>query len=113
MEFKLWLENIEAIEVPFAKLMGNREKTEEAFREVKDGLTSRTEGPITVSRLDSPRGSFFLMNGYHRAIESILDNNYSIQAIIDQYVPRIERTGGAYNGLIGEKVVISRYIQNL
>jgi hypothetical protein len=108
MKFSDWmiLEQQEIV-IPVKKLFGWRPKLMEAIQDIHDGLLSHSTGsPIIVSRLDSPRGSFFMMDGYHRVLESMMAGQLEIQAKIDLYTPRIERTGGAHQNMVNNKVRI-------
>ena len=116
MRFSEWLleEQQSSIVVPFQKLYGWKPKFTEAIQDIHDELFSRSSGdPITVSRLDSPRGSFFLMNGYHRVFEAMMQGQSSIEAKIDLYIPRIERTGGGYSGMVNNKIRITDAMPHL
>ena len=87
--------NGQAIKV--AKLYTHRPKAQATLIDVREGRTSFSSHlPIVVSRLDSVRGGFYIVDGNHRAIEAALRGDRSILATLDPNVPRIERTGGAY-----------------
>lgn len=110
MQFKNWIEAASVpFEIPIKRIYGWQPKVAEAVQEVMSGATSRTEGPVTVSRLDSPRGAFYLINGYHRVIEADMAGMQSIMGQIDEFIPRIERTGGAHREKVENKVPILSY----
>lgn len=114
MKFKLWMEAEAILNIPINKLWGWKPKTDEVFDDMQAGRLSHSVGsPVIVSRLDSPRGAFFIMDGYHRIVEAALAGQTTIQATINPYVPRIERTGGAHNDMVAQKVPITELIQRL
>lgn len=83
--------------IPLGRIRGWQPKVIETIVDVREGRLSFQSGtPIKVSRLDTPRGAFFIVDGHHRVIEAALRGDTSIQAIVDVHVPRIDRTGGAY-----------------
>lgn len=104
--FKIWLESNQIINIPVSKLFGWNEKLKIAIEEVKSNKLSYSVGqPIIVSRLDDPRGAFFMIDGYHRAIQVIMAGDKVIQAQIDLHTPRIERTVG-HQKIVSQKVNI-------
>lgn len=111
MKFGEWLVGESGVLlVSVKKLYGWGEKAESAYREVLEGKLSYSgDAPIRVSRLDSPRGSFFIIDGYHRAIEAIRAGLGTVSVVVDEYVPRIERTGGAFKTKVDEKVPMTKY----
>jgi len=83
--------------VTLSKLWAWGPKLESALRDVREGRKSFSpDEPVRVSRLDAPRGHFFVMDGHHRAIEAVLRGDLDIATVVDEHVPRIERTGGAF-----------------
>lgn len=90
--------------VSFKKLFTRPGKLKETLKDIREGRLSFTRLPIIVSKLDSPRGTFFILDGHHRVVESFLSNKKGQEIIIDRYVPRIERTGGGYSEYIKDKV---------
>ena len=95
------------MEIHVSKLYGAPEKIRETEKDIAEGRTSRSAAnPATVSRLDNPRGCFYLMDGYHRVIESIQRGEDKVPVSVDNYIPRIERTGGAYAGMVERMVSI-------
>ena len=110
MHFKQWFENLTCFSVSVNRLYGWRYKVLEAIQEVQAGQLSYTEGPLTVSRLDSPRGSFFVMDGHHRLIQEILAGKKMISVNINEFVPRIERTGGSHREMVAQKVLIAQAV---
>lgn len=110
MRFKSWMENVsQPFEIPIKRIYGWEPKVVKATQEVLSGATSRTDGSIIVSRLDSPRGSFFLIDGYHRVIEADMAGKLSVLGRLDEFVPRIERTGGAHASMVQSKIPILSY----
>lgn len=87
------------------KLFAWRPKLEETIVDVAEGRVSRSQDqPVRVSRLDTPRGAFMILDGHHRAVEAIGTGNLTIPVEIDLYVPRIERAGGAFDSYVDDKV---------
>ena len=111
MRFKQWIETTQQLEIPLNKLFGWRPKVVESIEDLRVGKLSYTPGPINVSRLDSPRGAFFVLDGHHRVLEAAEKGQTSISATIDEYMPRIERTGGAHKSMVDEKVPIIQFAQ--
>lgn len=113
MRFKLWLE-ASAINIPINKLYGWKPKTDKVYEDMQAGRLSHSTGsPVIVSRLDSPRGAFFILDGYHRIVEAALAGQATVQATIDVHIPRIERTGGAHADMVAQKVPIVELVQRL
>jgi hypothetical protein len=94
------------------RIFGWRPKLTEAVVDVQEGRRSRSEGPLLVSKLDTPRGAWMVLDGYHRAIEAILAGRTSIDVEVDKFVPRIERTGGAYAGYVADKVPVVGFVRS-
>lgn len=95
------------MEAQISKLYGSPEKIRETLKDIAEGRTSRSTGnPATVSRLDNPRGCLYLMDGYHRVMEAIQRGETHIEVSVDKYTPRIQRTGGAYQGMLERMVPI-------
>lgn len=91
--------------VDVKKLFAWRPKLEETIIDVDEGRVSRSgDQPLRVSRLDTPRGAYMILDGHHRAVEAIREGRATIPVEIDLYVPRIERTGGAFRSYVDDKV---------
>jgi len=87
------------------KLFAWRPKLEETIVDIAEGRISRSgETPLRVSRLDAPRGAYMILDGHHRAVETIRAGRQTIPIEIDQYVPRIEHAGGAFDTYVNDKV---------
>lgn len=100
------------IDVRVDRLYAWLPKLEETLHDIREGRLSRSSGePLRVSRLDSPRGSFFILDGHHRAIEAVLAGRSRVQAVIDPEMPRIERTGGAHRSILEAKASVSQFVQ--
>jgi hypothetical protein len=98
--------------VDVKKLFAWRPKLEETLADIKEGrLSLSPDLPARVSRLDTPRGAYMILDGHHRIVEAILAKRPSIKIEMDQYVPRIERTGGAYQSYVDDKVNVYDFIQ--
>ena len=99
-------------EVPVNRLYSPRWKLEETLTEVRDGKLSRSnEQPLRLTRLDSPRGSFFILDGNHRAVEAVLAGKRTVTGIIDPEMPRIERIGGAHRDAVASKVNVVEFVR--
>lgn len=93
--------------VDVRKLWTRPEKLGETVVDIAAGRLSYSPNePVLVSRLDSPRGSFFVLDGHHRLVEHIAAGATTIRIEVSPYIPRIERTGGAYRAWINDKVHI-------
>jgi len=87
------------------KLYAWRPKLEETIVDVDEGRISRSpDQPVRVSRLDSPRGAYLILDGHHRTVEALRRGRRTIPIKIDHYVPRIERAGGAFQSYVDDKV---------
>lgn len=98
--------------VSMKKLFGWRPKLKEAIVDVDEGRLSHSgDAPLTVSRLDTPRGTYMILDGYHRAIEAIRAGRMTIPVELDKYVPRIERAGGAFGSYVTDKVNVYEHVK--
>jgi len=89
------------------KLYAWRPKLEETIVDVDEGRVSHSvDQPVRVSRLDSPRGAYLILDGHHRAVEALRKGGRTIPIEIDRYVPRIERAGGAFDTYVNDKVSV-------
>ena len=100
MRFKLWLETA-VRSIPLTKLYGWRPKVLEVLQDIEKGDLSQTPGPITVSRYGR---NFFVLDGHHRALEAILKNQRHIEITIDQFIPDVIRSGGAYSDILKDTI---------
>lgn len=111
MKFRQWLENqnLGEFKIPIPKLYGSASKIQKTIHEILLGKLSHSNGePIIVSRLDNPRGTFFMIDGYHRVVEGLMKGETTMDAIINIYCPRIERTGGAFKSMVDEKMPMTQ-----
>lgn len=99
--------------VKLGKIYGWKPKIGIVFQDIREGRLSRSTGPAQVSRLDSPRGGFFVIDGYHRIVEAGLAGKPVVEVVICKHLPRIERTGGAHADMIAEKAPITEVIAQL
>lgn len=108
MQFAKWLESANPVfTVSLAKLYGWKDKILEVVKDFENNRLTHSAGqPVTLSRLDNPKGAFYIIDGYHRVVEAMLANQTGISATINEFVPRIERTGGAYQVYVTNKVRI-------
>lgn len=98
---------MKTLRVRVSMLYSWRPKVIETIDDVREGRRSwSAKSPIVVSRLDSPRGGFFIVDGHHRAVEAVERGDRVISAYLSEYIPRIERTGGAYRNWLDNKVNI-------
>lgn len=113
MQFRTWLENLVPMTVPINKLFGWKPKADEVYEDIVANRLSQSSGLPKVSRLDNPRGSFFIIDGYHRIVEAGLRGQTMIPCQVDEYIPRIERAGGAHRDMVMNKVPIVDIIQKI
>ena len=100
-------QNENTLEIPLNRLWGWAPKVAESIQDVRSSKLSYSQGkPLIVSRLDSPRGHFFVMDGHHRVVEASINGQNTITANLDEFMPRIERTGGAHRDMVENKVRI-------
>lgn len=85
-------------------------KIKETIHEINNNQLSKTIGPITVSKIGINK--YYVINGNHRVVESLLKSNTNIDAILDEYIPNMNKTGGAHNNEINDAVQISSLIKN-
>lgn len=90
--------------IPLNKLFTPDWKFKETLHHIKQGKLSQTSGPITVSKMDN---GYFIINGNHRAIQALLNGEKSIKAKLDDYIPNISNSGGAYDDMIKSCVNIA------
>ena len=100
--------------VAIHRFFGWRPKVDRTVEEVLEGKRSySTLYPVAVSRLDTPRGGMFIVDGYHRVTEAILRGDPYVFAVVDRNIPRIERTGGAYRSWLDDMVNLRSYLDRL
>jgi len=85
-------------------------KIKETIQEINNNQPSKTIGPITISKIGLNK--YYVINGNHRVVESLLNSNNTVDAILDEYTPDMNKTGGAYNNEINNAVQISSVIKN-
>lgn len=101
------------LRVPVDKLWTRPQKMEETLQDIEAGRLSYSKHePALVSRLDEPRGHFFVIDGHHRIAEHILDGQGRVGVLVDVHMPRIERTGGAYRRWVEEKVSVAKAVRS-
>lgn len=103
---------LKTTKVGINKLFAWRPKLEETVADIDAGRLSHASGkPLTVSRLDTPRGAYMILDGHHRAVEALLAGRQSIDVAVNPFVPRIERAGGAYASYITDKVNVTDFVK--
>lgn len=112
MQFRDFLES-EPFVVRISKLYGNQPKMDEVYHDIINKKLSHSSGqPIIVSKLSKPRGSFFIIDGYHRVVEAALVGETVIRAVIDNYIPAIDKAGvDGFKYMLSEKAPISELIK--
>ena len=87
------------IKIPIQKIYAWIPKLEETLQDIKNNkLSYSKDKPIVVSKFGR---NFFILDGHHRMFEAYSEGkSFTIDAVIDKYVPDIERTGGAYNSYL-------------
>lgn len=98
--------------IPISRLWGWTPKFHEVVEDMKNNRLSHAgDAPILVSRLDTPRGAFFMIDGYHRVVEAAMAGKGSVQATINPHIPRIERSGGGYVAMLAQKAPMMHLVQ--
>lgn len=111
LDFRTWLESV--LQVDVRKLYAWEVKLRETMADVSSGSLSYSAGSaILVSRLDKPRGAFYIMDGHHRVVQAIMSGEASVVVEVSEHVPRIERTGGAYNHVLQQMVQVYKFVQS-
>ncbi len=101
-----------AAQAAIGKLYAWAPKLEETLAEVRAGkLSYSSDQPLRVSKLDTPRGGYFILDGHHRAIEALMAGKRTVPIVIDEYVSRIERAGGAHRGVLENKMRVQAFFQ--
>ena len=97
--------------VAIRSVFGWRPKVDRTLVDVDEGrLSFSASFPVVASRLDTPRGAFYIIDGYHRVVEAVLRGDRGIDVVIDPNIPRIERTGGAHAAFVNDKVNVYDYV---
>jgi hypothetical protein len=96
--------------VKLGRVYGSEPLVEGAMIDIEKGRPSRTKRPVRVSRLDSPRGGFFVLDGYHRAVQAALAGRSTLSVEVEPFMPYIERTGGVWNELVSKKVPVRHHV---
>lgn len=100
------------VRIPVKKLYGWEPKVDQTIVDVREGRLSYNKGkPVRVSKLDTPRGAYFIVDGHHRVVEAVLDGDATIAVELDMHVPRIERAGGAYQQMTDGKVNVLDHVR--
>lgn len=99
---------LQSFKAHLARIHAWRDKVDRTILDIQEGRLSFSTGtPVVLSRLDNPRGHFFIVDGHHRILEALIRGDTLIRATIDLNVPRIERTGGAYAYWLSNMVNVS------
>lgn len=69
-DYRIKLRKTESNEIPLDRLAVNDRSLMQAFKNVKRGLGSRTDGPISVWR--DPSGDLLVVDGHHRLVHHLL-----------------------------------------
>lgn len=94
--------------VSVGKLYAWRPKVTDTVTDVAEGRLSRSsDKPLAVSQLDTVRGGFWIVDGHHRAVEAVQSGRKTVRVMVDPHVPCIERTGGAYQSVLNDKMRIA------
>lgn len=98
--------------VDVRKIFAWAPKVEETIVDVAEGRTSRsTHEPVKVSRLDTPRGGYWIVDGHHRVVEAAQRGDSTIKVVVDEHLPRVERTGGAYKSVLDNRVNVANRVR--
>lgn len=97
--------------VDVSKIFAWSPKVDETIEDVAEGRTSRsTDQPVVVSQLDTPRGGYWIIDGHHRVVEAVQRGDSKINVVIDEHLPRVERTGGAYTSVLTNRVNVAKRV---
>jgi hypothetical protein len=92
--------------IAFTKLYSPQWKINETLEDIRNGkLSHSNDKPLRVSKCG--KGRYFLMDGNHRAIEALLAGKTSLPGVLDEHVPDMTRTGGAYKSILDSAVQIT------
>lgn len=94
MRFKQWIENTQEIEVALNKLFGWKTKVVQSIENVRNDRLSYTKGAINVSRLDSPRGAFFVLDGHHRVLKPLRMVKSQFSLLLMSTYPELKELAG-------------------
>ena len=98
--------------VPVERFWTISSKLEETLQDVAEGRRSYSyDAPLRVSALDTPRGHYFVLDGHHRLVEHLQAGDRTVAVELDPYTPRIERTGGAHQNMVAQKVNIAARVR--
>ena len=85
-----------------------------ALKDIEAGRPSMsTHLPVRVSRLETPRGGLMVLDGHHRVIEAGLRGDTSVPVEIDTYLPRIERSAGAWKDWVGKRTPVKAFVDRV
>jgi len=102
---------IQHLTIDTRRIYAWRPKLEQTLEDIKQGrLSYHLTVPAVVSRLDVPRGGFFIIDGHHRVMELMLAGQRMINVTIDTELPRIERTGGAHRNILEQKANVYSFL---
>ena len=96
--------------VKIGRVYGSEPLVEGAMIDIEKGRPSRTRRPVRVSRLDSPRGGLFILDGYHRAVQAALVGQTMLEVEVEPALPYIERPVGTWGDLVRRKVQVRSYV---
>jgi len=100
--------------VSVRKFYAWKPKIDATLVDVREGrLSFHTGRPLNVSRLETPRGAYFVVDGHHRLVEALLSGKRALSIAVDPHLPWIERTGGAHRDVLQEKVNAYDYLRGL
>ena len=111
MRFKDYFRESKEFVVALKKLYSPLWKVEETLKDIGEGKVSRNSGIVKVSKMGN--GSYFVVDGNHRVVEAIQRGENNIRVVLDDYVPDLTRTGGAYNNTIGEAIQVASVVNKL
>ena len=104
MRFKDYFKENKEFKVALKQLFSPLWKIQETLKDIDEGKVSKNNGIVKVSKMGN--GKYFIIDGNHRVVEAIQRGEDSIIVVLDEFVPDITRTGGAYNNMIGEAVQV-------
>jgi hypothetical protein len=85
-------------------------KIEETIKDIGEGRVSRSDGVVKVSKIG--RGRYFIIDGNHRVVEAIKRGESGITVTLDEFIPDMARTGGAYDSVVKSAIQVVSVVKS-
>jgi hypothetical protein len=85
-------------------------KVEDTLKDISDGRVSMNSGVVKVSKLGN--GRYFIIDGNHRVVEAIQRGEVSINVTLDEYIPDMNKTGGAYDTMVKSAIRVVEVVKS-